>query len=514
VINSLERYVNRHLEVSGHDIDSRRVVRLTTYSTLILLSISLVFAYLHFTNVMILPLPLLIMIITSPVLPIIITLLIAKYLVLDVKKGIEYEYPFFTILLSAVHECGGDIIDAFEYAKHLGLKWFNREWNIIKRYSISTNSIIKALELRARNHPNIEFQKLILNYLSTVRSSGELSTLIRVEVKSSLESFSIKINTLIRQLIEIVSGFLSGIVVAVLFIIISIILGVSPTSGYIIAVILFVLLLSLAFRVNQALPNFLKIEFTFSSTTTKLLIIMLPIIIIVLSILIVMNNIVIVLIIPVLAIYSIITTKYVRECIQALQALPDLVREFHNLVKSGLGVKEAFLHIDYSRYPKKLSRHFKRILKYGDVDDYSYNWIVNYVFKFISLIYRIGIPIKTLTLLTDTLLTIRNIVTNTRYSARSLDILSYSVPLIFIIVITLTHVFLNSLLSLPMTSGMFVMNTNSYMNVLSFISYIFCLGISFISTRFCDLVLGITLPRIISPILALTLTPLSEVLWL
>ncbi|OYT25381.1 MAG: hypothetical protein B6V02_03855 [Thermoprotei archaeon ex4572_64] len=369
--------------------------------------------------------------------------------------------------------------------------------------------------MRARNHPNIEFQKLILNYLSTVRSSGELSTLIRVEVKSSLESFSIKINTLIRQLIEIVSGFLSGIVVAVLFIIISIILGVSPTSGYIIAVILLALLLSLAFRVNQALPNFLKIEFTFSNTITKFLVITLSIMTITLSVLIMMNNTVVALIIPVLAVYSIITTKYVRECMQLLQALPDLVREFHSLVKSGLSVKGAFLHIDYSRYPEKLSRYFKKILDYGYVGGNSFcNWIVNYVLKFISLIYKIGVPVKTLTLLTDTLLTVRNIIINTRYSARSLDILNYSVPPILIIVITLTHIFLNSILSLPMTSTILVMNTSSYMNVLSFISYIFCLGISLISTRFCDLMLSITLPRVISPILALTLIPLSEVLWL
>lgn len=83
-----------------------------------------------------------------PAIPIVLTVVWASYSVNSVKENVEWELPFFMVLLDIVHDIGGDITHAFEISGRVGLKWINREWLLIKRYSLTTNSLTKAMQLR------------------------------------------------------------------------------------------------------------------------------------------------------------------------------------------------------------------------------------------------------------------------------------------------------------------------------------------------------------------------------
>ncbi|WP_243666856.1 type II secretion system F family protein [Vulcanisaeta sp. JCM 16159] len=223
----LRDYLSKKALVGGYswNVDkASSLIEILTYSLIPIPLITYLLTKSLFLPLILMPIPLL---------PTLLTLTWAIYSVDTVKENIEWELPFFVVLLDIIHDVGGDITHAFEISTRVGLRWIGREWSLIKRYSLTTNSLTRAMQLRARLHPSIEFQRFINGYVSVWGYSGDVSNYVRSIENTYLSMLGNKLSSLSRQIIDVVVAIVSSLVILILFVIITTILGMSYAILYI-----------------------------------------------------------------------------------------------------------------------------------------------------------------------------------------------------------------------------------------------------------------------------------------
>ncbi|WP_252900392.1 type II secretion system F family protein [Vulcanisaeta sp. JCM 14467] len=249
----LRDYLGREALIGGYSWDVYKISSIVEVLTYSLIPIPLI-VYL-ITKSLILSLALTPM----PALPVLLMVIWAIYSVDSVKENVEWELPFFVVLLDIIHDVGGDITHAFEVSGKVGLKWMSREWSLIKRYSLTTNSITRAMQLRAKYHPSIEFQRFINGYVSVWGYSGDLSNYVRSVEGIYLSTLSNKLSSLSRQIIDVVVAIVSSLTILILFVIITTVLGMNYAILYIMPAVA-LLLPAMIVRVYQSIPYIIRMD--------------------------------------------------------------------------------------------------------------------------------------------------------------------------------------------------------------------------------------------------------------
>ncbi|WP_245522590.1 type II secretion system F family protein [Vulcanisaeta distributa] len=429
-----------------------------------------------------------------PALPILLTLIWAAYSVDAVKENIEWELPFFVVLLDIIHDVGGDITHAFEVSGRIGLKWISREWSLIRRYSLTTNSITKAMQLRARLHPSIEFQRFINGYVSVWGYSGDLGNYVRSVESTYLSTLSNRLSSLSKQIIDIVVAIVSSLIVLILFVIITTILGMNYAILYLMPAIA-LLLPAIILRVYQSIPYIIRIDLTHDKTTYAILGV--SILIIAISLMYLGIKGVISLMLPPL-LFSVLVTRRVNDVRSSLMALPDLIRDVSEVVKAGLSIGAAFERVLDNPYPRPLITYLQRINQLNDNVGINGPWIMRFAIGILRELSNLGSPSRALDRLVEVFLELKTIIVSIGYGSRSLQLLNYSLPVIFagvtyisrFIVSTISSVISNAPYSFV---GLSIPSINAVLMPLLFTAYIISLSVSLLASLLNNLTINPTI---------------------
>ncbi len=408
-------------------------------------------------------------------LPASLTLIWAAYSVDAVKENIEWELPFFVVLLDIIHDVGGDITHAFEVSGRIGLRWISREWSLIKRYSLTTNSITKAMQLRARLHPSIEFQRFINGYVSVWGGySGDVGNYVRSVESMYLSTLSNRLSSLSKQIIDIVVAIVSSLIVLILFVMITTILGMNYAILYLMPAIA-LLLPAIILRVYQSIPYIIRIDLTHDKTTYVILGV--SIIIIAISIMYLGIKGIISLMLPPL-LFSVLVTRRVNDVRSSLMALPDLIRDVSEVVKAGLSMGAAFERVLDNSYPRPLITYLQRINQLNGNVEISGPWIMRFAIGILRELSNLGSPSRALDRLVEVFLELKTIIVSIGYGSRSLQLLNYSLPVIFAGGVTYISRFIVSTISSVISTapysfiGLSIPSINAVLMPLLFTAYI------------------------------------------
>ncbi|GAB6947408.1 hypothetical protein JCM16161A_15380 [Vulcanisaeta sp. JCM 16161] len=429
-----------------------------------------------------------------PALPILLTLTWASYSVDAVKENIEWELPFFIVLLDIIHDVGGDITHAFEISGRVGLRWFGREWSLIRRYSLTTNSITRAMQLRARLHPSIEFQRFINGYVSVWGYSGDVSNYVRSVEGTYLSTLSNRLSSLSKQIIDIVVAVVSSLIVLILFVIITTILGMSYAILYIMPAIA-LLLPAVIVRVYQSIPYIIRIDLTHDKNTY----ITLGVSALITALLIMYLGIrgVISLMLPPLLLSALVTRR-VNELRSSIMALPDLIRDVSEMVKAGVSIGAALERVLDNPYPRPLITYLQRINQLNSDARVDGPWLMKFAIGVLRELSNIGSPSKALDRLVEVLLELKTITMGIEYGSRSLQLLNYSLPAIFagvtyisrFVVSTISSILNNAPYALV---GLSIPSINMVLMPLLITAYIISLSVSLLTSLLGNLTINPTI---------------------
>ncbi len=372
-------------------------------------------------------LPLSLMLMPIPALPILLVMTWATYSVDSVKENVEWELPFFVILLDIVHDVGGDITHAFEISGKVGLKWISREWSLIKRYSLTTNSITRAIHARARLHPSLEFQRFMNGYISVWGYSGDVGGYVRSVEGAYLSTLSNRLSSLSRQIIDVVVAIVSSLVILILFVIITTILGMNYAVLYVMPAMALLLPAFIA-RVYQSIPYIIRVDVIHdrgiymvlgaSILITSLLILYLGV-----------RGMIALMLPPLL--FSAMVTRRVNDVRDSVMALPDLMRDISEIVKAGVSIGAAIERALDNPYPRPLITYLRRIGQLGSSAEISSPWIIKFAMGVLRELSSLGSPTRALDRLVEVFLELKTIIMGIGYGSRSLQLLNYSLPAIF-----------------------------------------------------------------------------------
>ncbi len=429
--------------------------------------------------------------IPMPVIPIVLTIVWASYSVDSVKENVEWELPFFMVLLDIVHDVGGDITHAFEISGRVGLKWINREWFLIRRYSLTTNSLIKAMQLRARIHPSIEFQRFMNSYVSVWGYSGDVTSYVRSVESTYLSMLNSKLSALSRQIIDIVLAVVSSVVILILFVIITTILGLNYAILYIMPA-MSLLLPAFIIRVYQSIPYIIRIDL--KHDRNLYLIIGLSALLSVAAIMYLGINGLISLVIPPL-LFSILVARRINDVKSSVLSLPDVVRDISEIVKAGVSIGAAIERVLDNPYPRTLLTYLRRITQFNDDARIDGPWIIKYAINLLREVSNLGSPSRALDKLVEVFLELKALIMNINYNARSLQLLNYSLPFVFAGVTYIGRFVVSSLNSVikntPYTLvGLAIPNLNAILMPLLITAYIISISVALLSSLISDLTLN------------------------
>jgi flagellar protein FlaJ len=423
-------------------------------------------------------------------LPISLTIIWAEYSVDTVRSNVEWELPFFTVLLDVVHDVGGNITHAFEISGKVGLRWISREWSIINRYALTTNSITKAMQLRARVHPSLEFQRFINGYVSVWSYSGDVVNYVSNVEGTYLSMLSSRLSALSRQIIDAVLAVTSSIVIMVLFMIIVTVLGVSGALMYILPSIALVIP-ALILRVYASIPYIIRISIKHDRWMTVVLGVS-----VIISVLLMLYygvyGMIALALPPVL--FSVLVTRGVDEMKNSILSLPDLMRDVSEMVKAGVSMGAALERVLGNQYPSLLINYLRKATQFNDYN-IDGSWVMKYAIGILREISSLGSPSKALDKLVRVFLDVKALLMGINYNARSLQILNYSLPFIFagisyvsrFVVSMLSSVIENAQYSLV---GLVIPSMNTVLAPLMITAYIISLSLAILSSLLSDLTLN------------------------
>ncbi|WP_243678293.1 type II secretion system F family protein [Vulcanisaeta distributa] len=429
-----------------------------------------------------------------PALPILLTLIWAMYAVDAVRENVEWELPFFIVLLDIVHDVGGDITHAFELSGKVGLKWIGREWSLIKRYALTTNSITRAMQLRARLHPSIEFQRFINGYVSVWGYSGDVSNYVRSVEGTYLSTLSNKLSSLSKQIIDIVVAIVSSLIVLILFVIITTILGMNYAILYIMPAVA-LLLPAIIMRVYQSIPYIIRIDLTHDRNTYMAL--GTSIIITVTSMAYLGLKGMMLLMLPPL-IFSILVTRRINDMKNSIMALPDLARDVSEIVKAGVSMGAAFERVLDNPYPRPLITYLQRMNQLNDNVKVDGPWIIKFTIGILKELSNLGSPSKALDRLVEVLLELKSIITSISYGSRSLQLLNYALPIIFAGVTYMGRFVISAIGSILKNApyalvGLSIPSINTVLMPLLLTAYIISLSVSLLTSLLSNLTINPTI---------------------
>ncbi|MFB6470857.1 MAG: type II secretion system F family protein [Vulcanisaeta sp. AZ3] len=339
-----------------------------------------------------------------PIIPTLLIMAWAAYSVDSVRSYVEWELPFFLVLLDVVHDIGGNIVQAFEVSDRIGLKWIGREWSIISRYASTTGSITKAMQLRARVHPSPEFQRFINGYVSVWGYSGDVTAYVRDVESSYLTMLNSRLSALSKQIIDIVLAVISSIIILMLFIIVTTILGMGNALLYILPAVA-LMLPAIILRVYQSIPHIIRVSIRHDRRI--FLILALSSIFTVLAILYLGVYGVLFLALPP-TLFSILVTKEINDTRNSILSLPDLTRDVAEMVKAGIGIGAALERVLGNNYPGMLISYVRRITQFNNVE-VNGPWIIKYAIGILREISNIGSPSRALDRLVQVFLDLRTL---------------------------------------------------------------------------------------------------------
>ncbi len=489
----LRKYLNGKALAGGYswNVDAiSTYVEGVTYALLIVPAIAYVITKSLLTAMLLAPIP---------ALPVLLTMAWAQYSVDSVRNNIEWELPFFAILLDIVHDVGGNVTHAFEVSGKVGLRWISREWSIINRYALTTNSITRAMQLRARVHPSPEFQRFINGYVSVWTYTGDVAGYVRNVEDTYVSVLSNRLSALTRQVIDIVLAIASSLTIMVLFMIVMMVLGVGSSIMYVLPAIALIAPAIIA-RVYLSIPYIIRINITHN----KGLITALMATSILSTALLLHYGVygVVALALPPLT-FSIFVTKSVNELRASILALPDLLRDVSEMVKAGVGIGAALERVLNNQYPDPLLNHLRKITRFNDVE-IGAPWIMKYVLGILRELSSLGSPSRALDKLVRVLLDMKALMISISYNARSLQALNYSLPFIFA-GITLASKFVISMLNsviegAPYTLvGFVIPGIGAVLLPLMITAYIISLSLAILSSLLNNLTLNPTV-KFVAPV--------------
>ncbi|WP_243675161.1 type II secretion system F family protein [Vulcanisaeta distributa] len=413
-----------------------------------------------------------------------------------VKENIEWELPFFVVLLDIIHDVGGDITHAFEISARVGLRWIGREWSLIKRYSLTTNSLTRAMQLRARLHPSIEFQRFINGYVSVWGGySGDVGNYVRSIENTYLSMLGNKLSSLSRQIIDVVVAIVSSLVILILFVIITTILGMSYAILYIMPAVA-LLLPAFIIRVHQSIPYIIRINIMHDKNTYMVLITSTMVAILLIIYLGGVKGVISLVLPPLLL--SVLVSRKINDIRNSIMALPDLTRDIAEIVKAGVSIGAAFERVIDNPYPRPLITYLQRINQPGSAAEVRGPWLIKFAISILREISSLGSPSKALDRLVEVFLELKTIITGIGYGARSLQILNYSLPFIFagityisrFVVSTISSIISNAPYSLV---GLSMPSINAVLMPLLLTAYIISLSVSLLASLLSNLTINPTI---------------------
>ena len=494
----LRDYLSRKALIGGYSWDVDKISSIVEVLTYSLIPVPLI-TYL-ITKSLILSL----ILAPIPALPVLLTVIWAIYSVDSVKENVEWELPFFIVLLDIIHDVGGDITHAFEVSSKVGLKWIGREWSLIKRYSLTTNSITRAMQLRARLHPSVEFQRFINGYVSVWGYSGDVGNYVRSVEGVYLSTLSNKLSSLSRQVIDVVVAIVSSLVVLILFVIITTVLGMNYAILYIMPAVA-LLLPAIIARVYQSIPYIIRMDLGHDRNTYILL--GTSVIIAALSIVYFGIKGVLSLMLPPL-LFSVLVTRRVNDVRNSVMALPDLMRDVSEIVKAGVSIGAAFERVLDNPYPRPLITYLRRISQVSNAE-VDGPWLIKFAMGILRELSSLGSPSRALDRLVGVLLELKSIIMSINYGSKSLQILNYSLPAIFAGITYVSRFVVSTIASIlknaPYTIiGLSIPSINAVLTPLLLTAYIISLSVTLLSSLLNNLSINPTI-KYAAPI-PLTLT--------
>ncbi len=489
----LRDYLDRKALAGGYSWNTRKIasyVELTTY----MLTLLPIITYIITKS----PVLSLIMV-AAPLMPMLTTMVWAAYSVDSVRDNVDWELPFFIVLLDLIHDIGGDITHAFEISARVGLRWMGREWTIVNRYAMTTNSITKALQLRARIHPSLEFQRFVNGYVSVWGYSGDVTSYVRSVENMYLSSLSSRLSSLSKQIIDVVLAVVSSIVVMVLFIIITTILGMNYAALYLIPAMA-LLIPALILRVHLSIPYIIRMDIKHDRNIY--LITAVSAILSLFAVIYLGAKGVIFLALPPL-VFSLLVSRRVNDIRNSILSLPDLIRDISEIVKAGIGVNAALERVLDNPYPEPLITYLRKITQINDsrVDG---PWLIKYAMNVLKEISSLGSPSKALDKLAEVFLNLKALFIGINYSARSLQVLNFSLPFIFAGMVYISRFVVSVLSSViknaPYTLvGLVMPSMNILLLPLIITAYIVSMSVAILSSLLSNLTLSPTV-RLMVPI--------------
>ncbi|GAB6943643.1 type II secretion system F family protein [Vulcanisaeta sp. JCM 14467] len=489
----LRDYLGREALIGGYSWDVYKISSIVEVLTYSLIPIPLI-VYL-ITKSLILSLALTPM----PALPVLLMVIWAIYSVDSVKENVEWELPFFVVLLDIIHDVGGDITHAFEVSGKVGLKWMSREWSLIKRYSLTTNSITRAMQLRAKYHPSIEFQRFINGYVSVWGYSGDLSNYVRSVEGIYLSTLSNKLSSLSRQIIDVVVAIVSSLTILILFVIITTVLGMNYAILYIMPAVA-LLLPAMIVRVYQSIPYIIRMDLRHDKNIYAVL--SASVLITAFSIMYFGIRGIISLMLPPL-LFSVLVTRRVNDMKDSVMALPDLMRDISEIVKAGVSIGAVFERVLDNPYPRPLITYLRRIsqISNAEVDG---PWLIKFAMGILREMPNLGSPSKALDRLVGVFLELKSIIMSINYGSRSLQILNYSLPAIFAGITYVSRFVVSTIASIlknaPYTIiGLSIPSINAVLTPLLLTAYIISLSVTLLSSLLNNLSINPTI-KYVAPI--------------
>ncbi|MGC8607316.1 MAG: type II secretion protein F [Vulcanisaeta sp.] len=484
----IKNYLDRMALVGGYSWNTNELSSIAEKTTYLLIPTPLIIYMVTkslFLSLILIPIP---------ALPIVLMLIWATYSVDAVKDGVEWELPFFVVLLDIIHDIGGNITHAFEISNKVGLKWIGREWSLIKVFSLTTNSVTNAMQLRARFHPSIEFQRFINGYVSVWGYSGDVNTYVRSVENTYLSILSNKLSALSKQIIDVVIAIVSSLIVLILFVIIATILGMNYAILYIMPAMA-LLLPALIVRVHQSIPYIIRMDLNHDKSTY---------IVLGISVIITVPFIIyfgirgaVSLVIPPLF-FSILVTRRINDIKSSIMALPDLTRDISEIVKAGVSIGAAFERVVDNPYPRSLTTYLQRINQLNDNVDVHEPWIIKFAISALREVANLGSPSRALDRLVEVFLDLKTIITNINYNAKPLQLLNFSLPFIFggvtyisrFVVLTISSIIRNASYTLI---GLSIPSVNTILMPLLLTAYIISLSIALLTSLLSNLTLSPTI---------------------
>ena len=451
-------------------------------------------------------LPLSLMLAPTPALPILLVVIWSTYSVDSVKEGVEWELPFFVVLLDIVHDVGGDITHAFELSGKVGLRWIGREWSIIRRYSLTTNSITKAMQVRARLHPSLEFQRFVNGYVSVWSYSGDVGGYVRSVEGTYLSTLSSRLSSLSRQIIDVVVATVSSLVVLILFVIVTTVLGMNYAILYIVPAVA-LLLPALIARVYQSIPYIIRMDVIRDKSVYMALgasVMVAAILILYLGV----KGVMALMLPPLL--FSAMVTRRVNAMRDSIMALPDLMRDISEIVKAGVGIGAAIERILDNPYPPPLIAYLRGINQLSGNAEVNGPWIMRFAMGVLRELSSLGSPSRALDRLVEVFLELKTIMMGINYGSRSLQLLNYSLPAVFagityisrFVVQTISSIIENAPYALI---GLSIPGINAVLMPLLLTAYIVSLSVALLSSLLGNLSINPTIKYVIPIPLTLAL---------